>query len=159
MPIHPSEPSCQASSIQVSIISAKVGSHPPASTGLNHCMRPLAHRASTVRSVEGALALGVGGLLGHQLAQGAGRLGAVDGHWRSWVGSWSVVGRSAGSRSHAHLLEQADPEAGGEPAVDHQGVAGDERGVVGRQEGGGGGDLRRVGRTGRAGARSRMVSR
>ena len=34
MPIQPSEPSCQASSIQVSIISAKVGSLPPASAGL-----------------------------------------------------------------------------------------------------------------------------
>ena len=47
MPIHPSEPSCQASSIQVSIISAKDGSAPPASTGLNSCRSPLSHRAST----------------------------------------------------------------------------------------------------------------
>ena len=52
MPIQPSDPSCQASSIHVSIISVKVGSPPPASFGLNHCMSPQFHSASTVRSVS-----------------------------------------------------------------------------------------------------------
>ena len=52
MPIQPSDPSCQASSIQVSIISGKVGSLPPASRGLHHCMSPLSHKASTVRRVS-----------------------------------------------------------------------------------------------------------
>ncbi len=52
MPIHPRDPSCQASSIQVSIISVKDGSAPPASTGLNACRRPLSHSASTVRGVR-----------------------------------------------------------------------------------------------------------
>ncbi len=52
MPIQPNDPSCQASSIHVSIIWAKDGSLPAAWRGLHHCMSPLAHRASTVRGVR-----------------------------------------------------------------------------------------------------------
>ena len=52
MPIQPNEPSCQAISIQVSIISAKVGSTPPAATGLNADISPLPHIASTIAGVS-----------------------------------------------------------------------------------------------------------
>jgi len=45
MPIRPNDPSCQAISIQVSITSANEGSTPPATTGLNADISPLAHMA------------------------------------------------------------------------------------------------------------------
>ena len=48
MPIQPNELSCQAISIQVSIISRNDGSQPPASFGFIACMSPLAHMASTI---------------------------------------------------------------------------------------------------------------
>src|SRR3954451_19898858 len=44
----------------------------------------------------------------------------------------------------AHQVGKAGAHAGGEAAVDHQGVAGDERGVVGRQEQHRGGELLRA---------------
>ena len=52
IPIQPSEPSCQASSVQVSIISANDGSVPPAAVGFAHTMSPLFHNASTIRPVS-----------------------------------------------------------------------------------------------------------
>ena len=52
MPTHPNEPSCQAISIQVSIISAKAGSTPPAATGLNADISPLLHISSTIAGVS-----------------------------------------------------------------------------------------------------------
>jgi hypothetical protein len=52
MPTHPNEPSCQAISIQVPIISAKVGSTPPAATGLNADISPLLHISSTIAGVS-----------------------------------------------------------------------------------------------------------
>src|SRR3984885_9276695 len=48
IPIQPKEPSCQAISIQVSIISWKDGSVPPAAVGLNAVITPLAHIPSTI---------------------------------------------------------------------------------------------------------------
>src|SRR3979409_1376782 len=48
MPTHPNEPSCQAISIHVSIISVKEGSTPPAAAGLNDDISPLAHISSTI---------------------------------------------------------------------------------------------------------------
>src|SRR5580693_6998000 len=48
MPIQPNEPSCQAISIHVSIISWNDGSTPPAAVGLNADIRPLAHISSTI---------------------------------------------------------------------------------------------------------------
>jgi hypothetical protein len=52
MPIHPNEPSCQAISIHVSIISANEGSTPPATIGLNDDIKPLAHISSTMAGVN-----------------------------------------------------------------------------------------------------------
>jgi hypothetical protein len=52
IPIHPNEPSCQAISIQVSIISVNDGSTPPAATGLNADISPLAHISSTMAGVR-----------------------------------------------------------------------------------------------------------
>ena len=52
IPIQPNEPSCQAISIQVSIISGNDGSTPPASTGLNADISPEAHIASTIAGVS-----------------------------------------------------------------------------------------------------------
>src|SRR5215217_4086062 len=52
MPTQPKEPSCQAISIHVSIISANDGSTPPAGTGLNADIRPLAHISSTIAPVS-----------------------------------------------------------------------------------------------------------
>src|SRR6185437_2249804 len=48
IPIQPKEPSCQAISIQVSIISWNDGSTPPAALGLNAGIRSLAHICSTI---------------------------------------------------------------------------------------------------------------
>src|ERR1700722_3311518 len=48
IPIQPKEPSCHAISIQVSIISGKDGSTPPAAFGLNATIRPEAHISSTI---------------------------------------------------------------------------------------------------------------
>src|SRR3984957_17088245 len=48
MPIQPKEPSCQAISIHVSIISWNVGSTPPAAVGLNADIKPLTHISSTI---------------------------------------------------------------------------------------------------------------
>src|ERR1700761_2011561 len=48
IPIQPKEPSCQAISIQVSIISWNDGSTPPAAFGLNAGIRPQAHISSTI---------------------------------------------------------------------------------------------------------------
>ena len=55
----------------------------------------------------------------------------------------SLLARRTGRvRDHSpNAFEDAGAPAGGEPAIDHQGVAGDERGVVGHQEGGGRRDL------------------
>ena len=55
-----------------------------------------------------------------------------------------------GSRSEPERLEHAGAQAGGEAAVDHERVAGDERRVLRGQEQRGAGDLRRAGRSGRA---------
>ena len=51
MPIQPNEPSCQAISIQVSIMSRNDGSIPPAATGFMACMSPLSHMPSTTGAV------------------------------------------------------------------------------------------------------------
>ena len=48
IPIQPKEPSCHAISIQVSIISWKDGSTPPAAFGLNADHQPEAHISSTI---------------------------------------------------------------------------------------------------------------
>src|SRR5436305_5816138 len=48
IPIHPNEPSCQAISIHVSIISVNEGSTPPAAFGLNAGISPQSHIASTI---------------------------------------------------------------------------------------------------------------
>src|SRR5271157_1109245 len=48
MPIQPKDPSCQAISIHVSIISWNDGSTPPAAFGLNADIRPLTHISSTI---------------------------------------------------------------------------------------------------------------
>src|ERR1700722_7597293 len=48
IPIQPKEPSCHAISVQVSIISGKDGSTPPAALGLNATIRPEAPIASTI---------------------------------------------------------------------------------------------------------------
>ena len=71
MPIQPKEPSCHAISIQVSIISANVGSTPPASTGLKDDIRPLSHISSTIAGDMRAQPLGLGGLGAHQVAHPA----------------------------------------------------------------------------------------
>jgi hypothetical protein len=52
MPHHPKEPSCHAISIHVSIISGNEGSTPPAGTGLNADIKPLAHISSTMPAVS-----------------------------------------------------------------------------------------------------------
>jgi hypothetical protein len=52
IPIHPNEPSCQAISIHVSIISANDGSTPPTATGLNADISPVAHISSTIAPVS-----------------------------------------------------------------------------------------------------------
>lgn len=52
IPIHPNEPSSSAIRSQVSIISTKVGSTPPAAAGLNRRMRPVSHICSTTGSVR-----------------------------------------------------------------------------------------------------------
>ena len=52
MPIHPNEPSCHAISIQVSIISANVGSTPPAGIGLNADISPVARISATIAGVS-----------------------------------------------------------------------------------------------------------
>ena len=52
LPFQPKEPSCQAISIHVSIIAANDGSTPPAATGLNADIRPLAHSSSTIAGVS-----------------------------------------------------------------------------------------------------------
>jgi hypothetical protein len=52
MPIHPNDPSCQAISSQVSIISANDGSAPPAALGFIEPIRPDAHISSTMAGVS-----------------------------------------------------------------------------------------------------------
>ena len=52
MPIQPKEPSCQAISIHISIISANDGSTPPAAMGLNADINPVAHISSTIAPVS-----------------------------------------------------------------------------------------------------------
>jgi hypothetical protein len=52
MPTHPNDPSCQAISIHVSIISVNEGSTPPAGAGLNDDIKPLAHISSTMAGVK-----------------------------------------------------------------------------------------------------------
>ena len=66
IPTHPKEPSCQAISIHVSIISANDGSTPPAATGLNADISPLAHISSTIAG-KCARLFGFGGLGQHEV--------------------------------------------------------------------------------------------
>ena len=71
MPIQPNEPSCQAISIHVSIISANDGSTPPASTGLNADISPVAHIASTIAGVSVRIRSDSAASARHQLAHPA----------------------------------------------------------------------------------------
>ena len=73
MPIQPNEPSCQAISIQVSIISANDGSTPPAATRVERRHQPAAHISSTIAGVRVRDPLGFGGLGAHQVAHSAGQ--------------------------------------------------------------------------------------
>ena len=52
MPIQPNDPSSQAIRCQISIISAKPGSLPPAGAGFMYDMRPVSHMASTIGAVR-----------------------------------------------------------------------------------------------------------
>ena len=71
MPIQPNEPSCQAISIQVSIISANDGSTPPAAHRVERGHQPAGPHLVDDRRRERAQPLGFGGLGAHQVAHPA----------------------------------------------------------------------------------------